>query len=163
MTHARPRALIVITCLAILFAGRPAFADITAFIGATPTPVSRQARGFAVGAGLLVVGFEFEYSSVKEDPINGGPSLKTGMGNILLQTPVPIFGFQPYWTAGAGLYHEGLGTVGITNVGANTGGGVKLSLVGPLRLRIDYRVFTLRGNPPQPHPQRIYAGLNLAF
>ena len=25
------------------------------------------------------------------------------------------------------------------------GGGVKMSLAGPLRLRLDYRVFTLRG------------------
>ena len=34
-----------------------------------------------------------------------------------------------------------------TNVGVNVGGGVKMSLAGPLRLRLDYRVFTLKGTP----------------
>ena len=29
----------------------------------------------------------------------------------------------------------------------NTGGGVKITLLGPLRVRVDYRVFTLRGEP----------------
>ena len=38
-----------------------AFADLTAFLGVTPTPNSRPARGFAVGMGLLIVGFEFEH------------------------------------------------------------------------------------------------------
>ena len=50
-----------------------------------------------------------------------------------------------------------------TNVGMNVGGGVKMSLAGPLRLRFDYRVFTLRGTPLYPQPQRFYAGLNLKF
>lgn len=159
----RPRVFPLLTCLALVLLARPAFADITAFIGASPTPVSRQARGVAVGIGLLVVGFEFEYSSIKEDTANDAPSLKTGMGNILVQTPVPILGFQPYFTAGGGIYHESLGTAGSTNVGVNTGGGVKLSLIGPLKLRVDYRIFKLAGNAIQPHPQRIYAGLNLSF
>ena len=30
-------------------------------------------------------------------------------------------------------------------------------------VRVDYRVFTLRGNPQHKNIQRIYAGLNLAF
>ena len=34
------------------------------------------------------------------------PSLKTGMGNVLLQTPVPFFGFQPYFTTGGGFYQR---------------------------------------------------------
>ena len=50
-----------------------------------------------------------------------------------------------------------------TNVGVNVGGGVKMSLAGPLRLRFDYRVFTLQGTPLYSHPQRFYAGLNLKF
>ena len=29
----------------------------------------------------------------------------------------------------------------------NNGGGVKIKLAGPLRVRLDYRVFTLRGSP----------------
>jgi len=32
-----------------------------------------------------------------------------------------------------------------------------------VRLRLDYRVFTLSGNPRHPRPQRFYAGINLKF
>jgi hypothetical protein len=45
------------------------------------------------------------------------------MGNVLLQTPVAIFGVQPYFTTGAGLYRETLGTHQDTSFGFNTGGG----------------------------------------
>ena len=162
MTHAR-RTLVAMLCLALVLLCRPAFADVTAFIGASPTPASRQARGVAIGMSLVVVGFEFEYSSLVEDTAQGAPSLQTGMGNVLLQTPAPILGFQPYVTAGGGIYHKALGAVGETNFGLNTGAGVKVSLVGPLRLRVDYRIFKLAGSPLQANPQRIYAGLNLSF
>ncbi|MDE3155667.1 MAG: outer membrane beta-barrel protein [Acidobacteriota bacterium] len=162
MTHAR-RTFVALVCLALVLLGRPAFADVTAFIGASPTPASRQARGVAIGMSLVVVGFEFEYSSLVEDTTQAAPGLQTGMGNVLLQTPSPILGFRPYATAGAGLYHETLGAVSNTGFGTNVGAGVKVSLVGPLRLRVDYRLFNLAGNALQPHPQRIYAGLNLSF
>ncbi|HEY6510288.1 MAG TPA: hypothetical protein VIY56_19830 [Vicinamibacterales bacterium] len=140
-----------------------AWADITAFIGSTTSPTNRPARGFAVGAGILIVGFEFEYSNSTEDAEAGTPSLQTGMGNVLLQTPVAIAGLQPYVTTGAGGYREQLGSDATTHVGFNTGGGVKISLVGPLRVRIDYRVFRLNGNPRVNVVHRLYAGANLAF
>ena len=38
-----------------------------------------------------------------------------------------------------------------------------MTLAGPLRLRLDYRVFTLQGTPRHSKPQRFYAGLNLKF
>src|SRR5207247_1164131 len=104
-------------------------------------PANRSVRGFAVGAGLIIVAFEFEYANTSEDPDASAPGLKTFMGNGLLQTPFAIFGFQPYVTTGGGVYRETLGTHVDTSVGVNTGGGVKVSLAGPLRLRIDYRVF----------------------
>jgi hypothetical protein len=86
------------------------------------------------------------------------------MFNGLLQTPVPIGGIQFYGTAGAGVYRESLADVTETNVGINIGGGVKMNLAGPLRLRLDYRVFTLRGDDVRhSKPQRFYAGLNLKF
>ena len=53
------------------------------------------------------------------------------MGNVLIQTPFPIFGLQPYFTTGAGVYRESLGGFSETNFGVNTGGGVKISLIGP--------------------------------
>ena len=87
------------------------------------------------------------------------------MFNGLLQTPIPIAGMQFYGEAGGGVYHETLSVVGSpeTNFGINIGGGAKISLVGPLRLRLDYRVFTLKGTAQHANVQRLYAGLNLKF
>ena len=118
----------------------PAFADITAFIGATTTPANRLARGLAAGAGLVIIGFEFEYADTTDDPLVSAPSLKTGMANVLFQTPTEIFGFQPYFT---------------------TGGGVKIRLAGPLRARIDYRVFKLGSGALHSPAHRVYVGLNV--
>src|SRR5713101_4326485 len=131
-------------CLAVsVLAATPARADITAFIGANTTPANRQVLGGALGFGLLIVGFELEYAFTPDDPSASAPSLKTGMGNVLLQSPGAFLGFQPYVTTGGGLYQETLGTQQTTSFGLNTGGGVKISLAGPIRLRVDYRVFTL--------------------
>jgi AcrR family transcriptional regulator len=147
----------------VLLTASHAFADFTAFLGTSATPENRSAKGFAVGVGLLVVGFEFEYASTAESLQEQAPSLRTGMGNVLFQTPVALFGFRPYFTTGAGLYRERLETIQETSVGLNTGGGVKISLLGPVRARIDYRVFKLRGEPLHPTVHRTYVGLNLAF
>jgi hypothetical protein len=149
----------------VLFAAlaTPARADVTAFLGANTTPANRAVRGFALGFGLLLVGIEFEYADTTADPTSVAPALKTGMGNVLLQTPIPIFGFQPYFTAGAGMYDEAIGTHASRGFGKNTGGGVKVSLVGPIRLRVDYRIFSLGSDALSSPAQRIYAGINLAF
>ncbi len=140
-----------------------ASADVTAFLGTASAPSNRTTRGFALGAGLLVVGFEFEYGDTVEELLEGAPSLRTGMGNVLIQTPFPILGLQPYFTTGAGVYNESLGVLSETNFGVNTGGGVKISLIGPVRARVDYRVFNLRGSPIEDTVQRLYVGLNLKF
>lgn len=155
------RSLILAGLLAS--AASPAFADATAFIGASPTPANRPVTGFAIGAGLLIVAFEFEYASTTEELADAAPALRTGMGNILFQTPFPIFGVQPYFTTGGGAYRETLGDVQETHFGVNTGGGVKVSLLGPLRARFDYRVFNLRGSPIHSTVHRMYAGVNLRF
>jgi hypothetical protein len=147
----------------LVFTSVPARADITAFIGANTTPANRQVRGAALGTGLLVVGFEFEYAYTPDDLTAAAPSLKTGMGNVLLQTPAAVMGFQPYFTTGIGIYQEELGAHSDTGVGFNTGGGVKVSLVGPLRLRVDYRVFKLGSGALFSPAHRFYAGLNLKF
>jgi opacity protein-like surface antigen len=145
----------------------PAFADLTLFLGINGTPSKRQVRGFSGGIGLVIVAFEFEYASTSEDLEELAPSLKTYMFNGLLQTPFAIGGFQPYGTVGGGVYRERLGegtaAVQETHVGMNIGGGVKINLAGPLRVRVDYRVFTLRGSPLHGNPKRFYAGLNLKF
>lgn len=155
----------VIVAALLLGGASAARADITAFIGANTTPDNRGTKGFAVGAGLLVVGFEFEYADTtsSETPSALAPSLKTGMGNVLLQTPFPVLGLQPYFTTGGGLYRETLGAHTDTSFGLNTGGGVKVSLIGPLRLRVDYRIFKLGSGALYSPAHRIYAGLNLKF
>lgn len=147
----------------VLAAPSTAFADATAFIGSTTTPSNRLNRGFSIGAGLVIVGFEFEYANTNEEPDDLAPGLRTFMFNGLLQTPIPIAGMQFYGTAGGGVYRETLNEQSETHVGINVGGGIKLTLVGPLRLRFDYRVFTLRGEPRHSKPQRFYAGVNLKF
>ena len=157
MRHA-PAALLL-----VLLAATPAFADATVFIGSNTTPSNRAVKGVALGVGLLIVGFEFEYADTGESVEEAAPSLRTGMGNVLLQTPFPVAGMQFYVTAGGGGYRERLGAVQETHIGINTGGGVKVSLLGPIRARLDYRVFKLRGEPLHDTVHRVYAGLNLAF
>jgi hypothetical protein len=46
---------------------------------------------------------------------------------------------------------------------ATWAGGAKISLAGPLRLRVDYRIFNLHGSPRHNPVQRWYAGINLKF
>ena len=109
---------------------------------------------------LIIVGFEFEYANTSENPEELAPGLRTGMINGLIQTPTRT---QFYLTAGGGFYREALEETAETNFGTNIGGGMKMPLVGPLRLRIDYRVFNLRGSPIYNTPHRIYAGANITF
>jgi hypothetical protein len=156
------RVRVPLIVLLVLFASAPRLlADATGFIGVNTTPDTRGARGFAIGAGLLLIGFEFEYAKSSEDEL--APSLTTNMGNVLLQTPFAIFGFQPYFTTGAGIFRERLGNRSETAFGVNTGGGVKVSLIGPLRLRLDYRVFRLSDDALHSPAHRFYAGVNVKF
>jgi outer membrane immunogenic protein len=173
----RLRRLLALIWLMLAVCVRPAFADATLFIGTSGVSdadnASRQTtKGFAIGAGLLVVGIEFEYAQTSEDEARFGPSLRTGVGNVYVQTPVPIAGLQFYGTTGGGLYRE-RSTAGTTadvqktGFASNTGGGVKISLLGPLKARVDYRIFKLLGDKPRANwrgtVQRLYAGINLGF
>jgi hypothetical protein len=159
----RALRLLLLPLLILSMSPAQAFADATAFFGVTTSPSRRPARGVAIGVSLLVVGFEFEYSSTGEDEEEGAPGLRTGMGNVLLQTPSLGGGVQLYLTAGGGLYRERLDTEQTTHVGINSGGGAKLPLLGPLRVRVDYRAFRLSGEPLHSTVHRVYAGANLAF
>jgi hypothetical protein len=156
----RHSAFGILLAVALLYPS-PARADATFFLGSTLTPDNRLARGGAIGVSLLVVGFEFEYSHTSEDEDALAPSLITGMGNVLVQLPGSV---SPYGTIGAGFYREKLGELSSeTHFGSNVGGGIKMTLAGPLRVRIDYRLFSLQGNPRESKSHRIYAGLNLMF
>jgi hypothetical protein len=140
-----------------------ASADATAFLGRNSAGDDRGAvRGFAFGVSLLVVGFEFEYANMSQDETSLRPSLRTTSGNVFAQT-FGLPGFQLYATTGAGFYREELGTDEESAFLLNNGGGVKINIAGPIRARLDYRIFNLRGNPRHKTVQRIYAGANLAF
>tara|TARA_B100000029_G_C17536326_1_gene945012 strand:+ start:966 stop:1409 length:444 start_codon:yes stop_codon:yes gene_type:complete len=142
----------------------PVFADATLFVGPNQTPTNRPTAGASLGISLLIIGFEFEYASAQEDPPTKAPALKTSMFNVLVQTPFSsLSGLQFYATAGGGLYREQSVENLTTGIGSNVGGGVKVPLTGPFRLRLDYRLFSLRGSASYPRPQRIYAGINLSF
>lgn len=170
LTLRTPIAVLLLATAFLLTAAAPARADLTGFIGVTATPVSRATEGVSAGTGLVIVAFEFEYASTTENLNNPNgvvaPALKTFMGNGLLQTPIPIARTQFYATVGGGIYHESVSlnpSASQTNVGTNIGGGAKITLLGPLRLRLDYRVFHFQGTPMQPTVQRFYAGINLKF
>ena len=139
-----------------------ASADITAFLGVNPTPTNRPVKGFAVGAGLLIVGFEFEYARHER----GRDELSPRCGRTCQRAGAdasPIAGMQFYATAGGGVYRETLLGRLRDHVGINVGGGVKMSLAGPLRLRLDYRVFTLKGSRGIRSRSGSMRGLNLKF
>jgi hypothetical protein len=157
----RPVLALVLAAAGLASTPAPAYADLTFFLGLNPTPETRSARGFAFGINLLLVGFEFEYSKTREDELVSAPGLTTGMFNGLIMTPTS--GLQLYATAGGGFYRERLLEERETSFGTNVGGGVKMRLAGPLRLRVDYRVFNLRGSPRHTTPQRFYVGANIAF
>jgi opacity protein-like surface antigen len=179
---------IALLALAMLTLGpHSAHADLTAFIGAafsgkpqdTVGGESRTSltRGLSFGVGLLIVGFEFEWAHTSGEDVGDGsctvigfraacaPALTTAMGNVLLQTPRGLGPVQVYGTIGAGAYRERFDVVdeSTTNFGTNFGGGVKISLLGPLRVRVDYRIFKLSGDAVYETPQRLYVGANLAF
>lgn len=156
----RHLGIAVLALAGLLSRPASASADITFFVGLAPTPQTRQLRGASAGVSMLIVGFEFEYANTAENTAALAPGIQTGMFNALVMTPT---NFSLYATVGAGLYRESLGGINVTNVGTNIGGGAKIPLVGPLKIRVDYRVFTLRGTPRYNHPQRLYVGINFAF
>jgi|GEM_PF-648717 len=167
---------ILLVFVVLLWIPCTASADITAFLGASSDPSTRLSKGFAVGASLIILGWEIEYAKVGGDDVGEGdctiaaglscaPSLTTIMGNLMLQTPHGISPVQLYGTIGGGGYRERFDPIDVqeTNFGTNVGGGVKINVLGPLRVRVDFRVFKLTGDAVYSTPKRLYVGANLAF
>jgi len=164
MSTSRIRSLVVagVSAAVLLVSPATASADITAFLGLGNKPATRVAKGLSLGISLLVVGFEIEYSEISEKTADLAPRLRTGMVNALVQTPTSSA--QLYATAGAGVYRESFKAgPQETNTGLNIGGGIKMGLMGPLKLRLDYRLFKLRGDARHKTVHRVYAGVNAAF
>jgi opacity protein-like surface antigen len=166
--------LLVPALVLVALTALPAHADLTAFIGAQTSPSTRSAYGVSVGSGFLFLGFEFEYARAGGDdecqrllgPGTCAPTVRTGMLNVLLQTPrgaVPKT--QLYGTLGGGVFRERFDAIDVqeTGWGTNVGGGAKIEVAGPLRVRLDYRVFKFTGDAIHKNPQRFSVGLNLAF
>ena len=155
------RALLAFVLL--LASSWPARADLTVFAGLQNAPVVRPATGISLGFGLLLIGWEVEIARVSERLEDLAPSVSTGTGSVYVQNPIPISGVQFYALAGAGVYRERLDVIyQQTDVHIALGGGAKVALAGPLKLRLDYRYFKLRDARAE-NPQRLYAGLTLAF
>jgi opacity protein-like surface antigen len=167
-------------CALLLLAidASPARADLTAFVGGQTNPSTRLTKGVSAGSGFLVVGFEGEYAQANGDDVcpsassnaDCAPSVRTVMFNGLVQTPRGVIPkLQLYATAGGGYFRVRFESLGIqdTGFGTNVGGGVKITLAGPLRVRLDYRVFklteALEKGGYNPTAQRVYVGVNLAF
>ncbi len=162
--HTRRSVLVALVMTALVLSSAPAWADITGFLGVAGGPSTRGTRGVAVGVGLVIVAFEFEFCDTGGDADGGSPHMRTGMFNAMLQTPVAPGGYQLYLTAGAGIYGQDLGPASETGLGTNLGGGFKKTLVGPVRLRVDYRVFRLSGSPIGTDTvQRFYVGAAIKF
>jgi opacity protein-like surface antigen len=157
------RLAVAAILIVLTVAARPASADVTGFYGLTLSPWTHGTKGVAVGITLVALGVEFEYGTSSEDPAARRPGLSTGSVNAILQTPLAIKGVRLYGTAGAGVYRMVSGADDKFGVGINLGGGVKISVAGPISVRLDYRVFSLQNPPVAGKPQRAYAGLNLAF
>jgi hypothetical protein len=149
-------------------------ADATVFVGGLASGSMRSINGVSIGlfppqtAGMG--GFELEYArTVKGDTMS---RIDTLGGNVVLQSMVFARRLQMYGSLGAGMYGEtdvdGRGSGEVAS--GNFGGGVKVHVGGPLRLRFDYRIFML-GHAPDAatgftlhrHPQRASVGFGIAF
>ena len=159
----RPAIRILLAVVMVGAIAHPAAADLTAFLGVAPNPEARLAKGLAVGAGGLIFGFEFEWASISDDEAAALPGLTTWTGSALVQTPSVGLKVQLYAIGGFGVYRERLLDREETNVDVALGGGAKIKLAGPLKLRVDYRVFKLQGAALTDNPHRLYAGLALGF
>lgn len=157
----RATLLLAVAVTGLLVEARPASADVTAFLGLSPTPVTRAARGWALGISMIVVGFEFEFADTVEKFEEAAPGLSTKMFNGLLITPTGST--QLYLTAGGGWYTETLGSAKESGFATNIGGGLKIKLAGPVRLRVDFRIFHLNNEALHQNPKRVYAGVAIGF
>lgn len=92
----------------------------------------------------------------------------------MIVQPLTIAKAHIFVVAGVGVWGEGFEAGKRTGVlsAVNVGGGVLLNITGPLKLRLDYRLFRLGEvskeeigaiSPSRKHPQRIAAGLSVRF
>jgi hypothetical protein len=147
--------------------------NITAFAGVAVASGPHPANGAAVGLKPQPgpVSLEFEYSRSRSDPVSGVPAIETLAANVLVQPQRQRSRFQFYGTFGVGLYAPlydpsrrrggGVHQSSEADSARNIGGGAKVTLAGPLKLRMDYRAFFLAGSESNQH--RFYVGIVAGF
>ena len=168
------RAARVIGFIALMFVvtATPARADAIAFMGAITGNNGTPAIGVAFGRFPQeldsIVGFDLEIVRTPGGPRSGRSWIETFGGNLLVQWSVHRRALM-YAAGGPGVYAETTGDGGGTDlVGyGNAGGGIKISVAGPLMVRLDYRLMIIghadaSAEVPR-HRHRATVGFGLAF
>lgn len=156
----------------VLFLPSPASAQATGtvLVGVTTLDAAASSVSVAFGYGGSLVGYEVEYLVAWR----GGPAGRSSGGGIfanLVVRPVTIGSVQVLAIGGIGMWGETLaGSKGTGAISArDLGVGVTLGPSRRLRVRLDYRLFMLgeteegASRPSRRHPQRLSAGVHLAF
>lgn len=160
----------LLVCLFLLAIGKPAFADVTVFLGVNGAPYVNQSLtgkftwGVAVDSTVgsfmgLKVALEGEYADTGRPP--QGLGYRTLSLDVLLRAP-KLGKLQFYGAAGGSFYQESFRGVADTGVGGNVGAGLKVPIWKPFGLRADYRVFFLQ-NAYQTPMHRGYLGASVEF
>ena len=156
------RRLSIALLLLLLPGAGAASADLTLFAGHAASKYTTL--GAALGISLQPVGLEFEYARMPAAGSDTNRTRRTAVFNLIVGTGFGrIRRLQLYGAVGGGLYNDRMETHAETNLAASAGGGANISLGGPLRVRIDYRLLVLRGATLLRRPRRVYAGLNVMF
>ena len=155
--------------LALVVFATPAHADALVFTGALASGsgarlITGASIGFFYPALGSIGGWEVEYARTR-----GGtqsPGIYTLGASLLVQSLPNADGLQFYGALGGGSYtRDEAGSL----FQANVGGGLKVRLAGPLRLRFDYRLYILQRSDAgeffteHRHPQRVTVGIGLGF
>ena len=139
--------------------------SITAFGGMAMAFGTHPATGVAVAMKPHPgpVSLEFEYVRSQPNPVASGSGIATLAGNILVQPTRQRAGLQYYGTFGVGFYSVLRDYQGSTDSARNIGGGAKVTLAGPWKLRMDYRAFLLARTGGNHLAHRIYVGMAAGF
>ena len=165
------RRLLIAAWLLALVLVNPvsASADATFLVGLTSVEGLRPSFAWSFGYRPSAVGVEVEYLTTRPGDYSAG-----GIFGSVIVVPMTIAKAQIFFVGGVGVWGEGFDEGKRTGVlsAVNVGGGVLVGLAGPLKLRLDYRLFRLGEvskeeigaiSPSSKHPQRIAAGLHFRF
>jgi hypothetical protein len=158
--------------MALMLSAAPAVAQppdspvsITAFGGVAMAFGPHPATGVAIALKPHPgpVSLEFEYLRSRPDPFASGSGIASLAGNILVQPSWQRSRFQYYGTLGVGFYSLVRDYQGSTDSARNIGGGAKVTLAGPWKLRMDYRAFLLARTGGAQLAHRFYVGVVAGF